>query len=103
MNFFKSKDIDPQLKSELHAKGVLVSDCMLSQMLFTTVGVGVGLAIGLQKKSLRSFVIWASIGTVGDLIYGYNGPCKDHIKEFQMCQTKINLASSTTENIDPKQ
>lgn len=63
-------------------KGKLVSDCMLQQMMFTVAGVGVGLALYVRTKSFRNFVIPATLGTIGDSINGYVGPCRTLIEDY---------------------
>lgn len=76
------EEIDRERES-VKAKGRAVSSCMLQQHYATAAGVGVGLAVGLQKKSLRSFVIAITMGTLGDWLLGYTSNCKDLISDYK--------------------
>lgn len=42
-----------QLQKAIHKKGIELSDCMLSQSMFTIAGVGIGTALGVRTKSVR--------------------------------------------------
>lgn len=75
---------------DLRVKATAVSDCMLSQYFGTAVGLGLGLAVGIQKKSLRPFVIAVTAGTLGDWILGYTGPCRPMIQEYQAAKKAFN-------------
>jgi|TARA_B110000090_G_scaffold161286_1_gene177942 hypothetical protein len=67
-------------------QGELLSACMLQQSMFTVVGVGIGLAVGLQRKNLRPFVAWSMMGTLGDMGYGYLHACRPIIEEYEECK-----------------
>ena len=63
-------------------KGKLVAACMLQQSMFTFAGVGIGLALGLQRRNLRPFIYCISAGTLADATYGYQVACKDIIRDY---------------------
>jgi hypothetical protein len=70
-------------KEFLKIKARVVSECMLSQYFGTAAGLGIGLAVGIQKKSLRSFVIAITAGTLADWVFGYTGPCRTSIEDYK--------------------
>lgn len=76
----------------LQSKGQLLTACMLQQSMFTFASVGVGLALGIQRRNLRPFVYCITAGTIADAFYGYTVACKDVIKDFNKstAAAKIN-------------
>lgn len=86
-----SPPISLSTKDILKEKGKLVSDCMLEQYFGTAAGVGIGLAIGLQSRNVKPFLIIASAGSLMDYVHGYIGPCSSLIEDF-------NLAKLSAEN-----
>ena len=71
-----------ETKTELARKGRLVSECMLSNSMFTIGGVAIGTFLGLRKKHLRPFVYAITFGTFADLLYGYTGNCRALIDDY---------------------
>ena len=54
------------LKKEMAKHQDEVADCVFNRnSMFTVVGVGIGLATGLYRKSLRPFVVCVTLGTLG--------------------------------------
>jgi len=70
-------------KEELAKKGRLVSECMLSNSIFTVIGVGIGCYFGLKRKHLRPFVYSISFGTLADMLYGYTNSCRAVIDDYE--------------------
>jgi hypothetical protein len=67
-----------------------VSNCMLSQYFGTAAGLGIGLAAGIQRKSLRLFVISITFGTFADWVHGYTGPCRTMIQDFNYAKKALD-------------
>ena len=59
---------------------------MLQQSMCSFLGCGVGLALGLQRRNLRVFVISISLGTIADACYGYMIACRPYIEDFNKCR-----------------
>lgn len=96
----KSTKSPEELKSEtLKLKAKLVSTCMLENSMFFVVGCGVGLALGLQRKSLRPFVYSITLGTIGDMLYGYTMDCRPFIEDYQRAQAGITLPPKQPEAV----
>ena len=97
--------MDGITKEALQEKGKVSSACMLQQSMFTVVGVGVGLALGLRSKNIKPFLLATFTGTVGDYSYGLLYACKDVIEDYQKCKLEydritaadVKVASSKAE------
>jgi len=76
-------------KDVMEEKGKLVSDCMLGQYFATAAGVGIGLAMGMQRRNVRPFLVFATAGTVMDFVHGYTGPCRTLIEEFNVAVKEV--------------
>jgi hypothetical protein len=63
----------------------------MENSMFTVVGVGVGLAIGLQTKNLKLFILCSTFGTFGDVVYGYSFNCRPLIDDYNNCKAKHDL------------
>ena len=81
----------------LQARGQLVSACMLQQSMFSFLCVGVGLALGLQRKTLRPFIYAVTAGTLADATYGYMFACREAIEDYNKCKA-ADTASKTAIN-----
>ncbi len=79
-------------KEQVREKGQLVSDCMLEQYGGTMVGVGVGLLLGIRRRTLRPFVVAITLGTVTDFAIGYFGPCKKLTDEYKEAERLYKLS-----------
>lgn len=77
-------------KQLLKEKGKLVSDCMLEQYFGTAAGVGIGLAIGLQRRNVKPFLIIASAGSLMDYVHGYIGPCSSLIEDYNLAKKSLD-------------
>jgi hypothetical protein len=75
----------------IQQKAIRVSDCMLEQYMGTAAGVGIGLALGLQRKNIRPFVIAITFGTAADYLHGYYGPCREFREDYELT-VKISKA-----------
>lgn len=77
-------DPDKEVVTEasLARMGRAVSSCMLDRYAVTTVSVLLGTFLGVRQKNLRPFVSCVTIGTLGDLAYGYFFCCKDLIGDY---------------------
>ena len=78
----EKKDEPPPVLS-IQSKGQLVAACMLQQSMFTFAGVGIGLALGLQRRNLRPFVIAVTAGTVADAVYGSLVACRPVLDDYR--------------------
>jgi hypothetical protein len=79
-------------EAELARIGRSLSSCMLDRYAITTGAVVLGTVLGLKKKNLRPFVSCVTIGTLGDLAYGYFYCCKDNIREYMDAKAAFDLA-----------
>ena len=82
----------PVSEADLVRIGRSVSSCMLDRYAITTSAVVLGTILGLRKKNLRPFVSCVTIGTLGDLAYGYFYCCKDIISEYMDAKELFDLA-----------
>lgn len=78
-------------------KAIRVSDCMLEQYMGTAAGVGIGLALGIQRKNIRPFVVAITLGTVADYLHGYYGPCREFREDYELSM-KVAKASEESKN-----
>jgi len=87
-------------EAELSRIGRALSSCMLDRYAITTSAVLLGTVLGVRKKNLRPFVSCVTIGTLGDLAYGYFYCCKDNIREYMDAKAAFDLAKkNATANI----
>lgn len=77
-------------KEILKEKGKLVSDCMLEQYFGTAAGVGIGLAIGLQRRNVKPFLLVATAGSLMDYVHGYIGPCSSLIEDYNLAKKSFD-------------
>jgi len=84
----EKKDTEKKAVVSQKSKGQLVSACVLQQSMFTFAGVGVGLALGLQRRNLRPFVYCVTAGTLSDAIYAYMFVCRSVIADYQAAVQK---------------
>jgi hypothetical protein len=79
----KKDETSKQLEAIKKKHQTEVSNCLLnSNSIFTVTGVGIGLFVGIQRKSLLPLALFSAIGTAGDMIYGYFYNCKDFIADL---------------------
>lgn len=79
-------------EAELARIGRALSSCMLDRYAITTGAVAIGTFLGWRKRNLRPFVSAITIGTLGDLAYGYFYCCKDNIREYMEAKAAFDLA-----------
>ena len=79
------------LTAEHKKLGSLVGACLLNNIIFTTIGVGIGCAVGLQYKKARPIVYGIMFGTMGDMVYGYTYTCADLIRDLKKCEKALAL------------
>lgn len=84
--------VEEAKKVPVLSKGKLVAACMLQQSMFTFAGVGIGLALGLQRRNLRPFIICISAGTLADATYGYQYACKEIIRDYNQSIVSVKEA-----------
>ncbi len=70
--------------------GQAVTDCLLSNSIFTVAFVLLGTYIGVKRKSYRPLAVAAVSGSIADGIYGYYYSCRDLINAYNTAR-----ASST--------
>jgi hypothetical protein len=70
-------------KEEVSRHGRLVSECLLSNYTCTVASVLVGMGLGIWKKNLKPFLIAITVGSVGDIFYGYTVNCRTYINEYE--------------------
>jgi len=73
----------------LKEKGKRISDCMLEQYFGTAAGVGIGLAVGLQRRNVKPFLIIATCGSLMDYVHGYVGPCSGLIEDYNAAKRSM--------------
>lgn len=78
-------------KEEISKKGVLVSQCMLDNSLYTVLGVFAGVAIFSRTRIKRHFVIAITAGTFADLLIGYHGTCRPLREDFELAKAEYEL------------
>ena len=88
------------MSEEVKAKGVAVSECMLSNSVCTIAGVGIGMFFGIRRKSLRPFVYAITLGSSGDLFYGYYGNCRESIADYNASKA-IHAATQASSKTPP--
>eukprot|EP01031_Cornospumella_fuschlensis_P038233 gene38233-46459_t len=71
-------------------KARAASDCMLEQYFGTAAGVGVGLALGLQRRNIRPFIVAITVGTFADWVHGYTGPCRVLIEDYKAAKKALD-------------
>ncbi len=91
-----------EAEDEREKRGRIASDCMLGQMFFTAGGVGIGLALKLQRKSIVPFLIATSIGTTADLTYGYVNACKDVVQDYKAANKLYRAFKESEEALKKK-
>jgi hypothetical protein len=82
----------------LKLKAERVSSCLLEQYYATAVGVGVGLAMSIQRKNVRPFIMGVMFGTIGDFLNGYYGPCRELREDLEAAKLAELSASSSTKH-----
>jgi hypothetical protein len=80
-------------KEEISKKGVLVSQCMLDNSLYTVLGVCSGVAIFSKTRIKRHFVIAITAGTFADLVIGYFGTCRPLREDFELAKAEYELVN----------
>lgn len=78
-------------KEEISKKGILVSQCMLDNSLYTVLGVCSGVAIFSKTRVKRHFVIAITAGTFADLFIGYHGTCRPLREDFELAKAEYEL------------
>jgi hypothetical protein len=67
-----------------------MSTCLLSaNYMCTMVGIGIGVAIGIKKKSQWPLVAAGIFGSIGDIMTGYFYNCRQEISEYQKADSYI--------------
>ena len=87
----KSTSIKTFTKKEVSEKGILVSQCMLDNSLYTVLSVGIGLAVFMRTKSKRHFIYSISLGTFADLCVGFYGTCRPLREDFEAAKANYEL------------
>ncbi|RYH04818.1 hypothetical protein EON65_46410 [archaeon] len=82
----------------LKIKARAASDCMLEQYFGTAAGVGIGLALGLQRKNIRPFVVAITVGTFADWVHGYSGPCRGFIEDYKTATKALDEKKEGTKS-----
>lgn len=77
---------------ELKEIGRKLSSCMLDRYAVTTASVVLGTFLGIRKKNLRPFVSCVTIGTLGDLAWGYFYCCRDNIAQYMDAKRNFDAA-----------
>lgn len=78
-------------KEEVSSKGILVSQCVLDNNVYTVLGVLSGIGIFYKTKSKRHFVIAITIGTAADVITGYYGTCRVLRDDYEQTKAAYEL------------
>ena len=76
-------------KEEVSSKGILVSQCVLDNNVYTVLLSGIG--IFYKTKSKRHFVIAITIGTAADVITGYYGTCRVLRDDYEQTKAAYEL------------
>jgi len=76
-------------KKDLSDKAMQVSECMLGTYRCTIVSVIVGTFLGLRRKHVRPFVYAITLGTLGDIMYGYTNACRPLINDYERAKLEI--------------
>lgn len=102
MNNGDTQDVPRKItKQDLSDKAMQVSECMLGTYRCTIASVIVGTFLGLRRKHVRPFVYAITLGTLGDLLYGYTNVCRPLINDYERAKLEIKgIVPPTPQNID---
>ncbi len=70
-----------------------MTNCILENSLFFTIGVGLGVTTALltKKKNYNLFFLSVAVGTTADFAYGYNVQCKQLVDDFKKAKSSTSL------------
>ena len=102
MNNSEPQDTPRKLtKKDLSDKAMQVSECMLGTYRCTIASVVVGTFLGLRRKHVRPFVYAITLGTLGDILYGYTNACRPLINDYERAKLEIEgIVPPTPQNIN---
>jgi len=80
----------------------MVSACMLENSMCFVVGCGIGLALGLQRKSFRPFILSITLGTIGDMVVGYTFSCRQLIEDYKRAKAGIKITENEGNETEKK-
>ena len=75
--------------AELDRLGSELNTCLLSQYVFTVVGLAVGTGLGVQRRSLLPLVGFGAAGSVGDLFWGLGYACKPRLDAYRAFRNRM--------------
>lgn len=78
-----------ETETELDRLGTELNTCLMAQYAFTVVGLAVGTALGVQRKSLLPLVGAGAVGSLGDLVYGLGYACKPRLDAYRACRERV--------------
>ena len=84
-------------KEDVAKKASLVNVCMLENSMFTVVGVAAGSAVSIKMRKVRPFIVGVTLGTLGDMTYGYLYSCRSFIDDYNKSKAAYEASKAGTE------